>query len=321
MTRSQAIHLDHVRISGTGWHVPSRVVTNEELVATGISTSCEWIRENLGIHSRHIAATDEMTSDLAAEAGLNTIRNAGLNKNDIELIILATSTPDRKSPSTACITQAKMGIANACPAFDLSAVCSGFVYALTVAAQFVQTGMYERVLVIGADTFSKITDWSHRNCVFFGDGAGAVIVERNEAGGGLFSSILCADGMGANNFTVFPQDTTFTMNGRAVYETATDVLPRTIRELLGRHHLQPGDIAAFIPHQPSLRVLTKTADLLGIHFGTVKTNMDRHANTAGATVPLLLAQVNEEGALCPGDLVVFAAVGAGWTWGAALYRW
>ena len=214
-----------------------------------------------------------------------------------------------------------MGITNNCPAFDLAAVCSGFLYGLTVAAQFVEGGMYDRVLVIGADTFSKITDWKHRNCVFFGDGAGAVVVEAAPDGDGFFSSLLCADGNGMNHFTVYPEDTAFTMNGKAVYETATDVLPRAIQEILCMHRLELKDVSIIVPHQPSIRVLRKTAELLSVPFSLVQTNLEGYANTAGATIPLLLDQVNQKGLLHRGDLVLFAAVGAGWTWGATLYRW
>ena len=292
-----------------------------ESIVDGLPTSAAWIEENLGIKERRIAETDEFTSDLAAHAGLSAIENARIDKNDIDLIIVATGTPDRKSPSTACIAQAKMGITNSCPAFDLAAVCSGFLYGLTVAAQFIEGGIYDHVLVIGADTFSKITDWKHRNCAFFGDAAGAVVVGRNSNGGGFFSSLLHADGTGVDHFTVYPEDSTFTMNGKAVYETATTVLPQVIRDILCMHGLQFKDISMIIPHQPSIRVLRKTAELLGVPFSLMQTNLEGHANTAGATIPLLLDQVNQKGLLSSGKLVLFAAVGSGWTWGASLYRW
>jgi 3-oxoacyl-[acyl-carrier-protein] synthase-3 len=318
--RHSPVNLDKVRIRSTGWYVPSTSVANEEIVK-GLPTSSEWVVENLGVRQRHICGADEFSSDLAAKAGLDAISNAGLDKNDIDLIIVATATPDRKAPSTACIVQSKMGITSQCPSFDIAAVCSGFLYALTTGAQFVQSGVYDRVLVIGVDTFSKITDWTHRNCVFFGDGAGAVVLERRTGGSALFSSILFADGAGMDHFTVFPQDTTFTMNARAVYDTATSVLPATIMELLSLNGLSLSDVTRIIPHQPSVRVLRKTAELLDIPFDRIHTNLESHANTASATVPLLLAQVNAEGLIAPGDVVLFAAVGAGWTWGAAVYRW
>ncbi len=312
--------LDRVRIRSTGSYVPKRVLPNEEVVAR-IGTAPEWIVENLGIHERHIAEPDERTSDLAAQAGLRAITSGGLEANDIDLLIVATSTPDRKSPSAACLAQAKMGITNSSPAFDLAAVCSGFLYGLVVAGQFVQNGAVTRALVIGADTFSKITDWDHRNCVFFGDGAGAVVLERTEKPDGLLSAVLHADGRGANGFTVLPQKETFTMDGRAVFETATTAIPAAVRELLSFNGLDMKDVSMVVPHQPSLRVLKRTAEVLEVPFSLFRTNMDRHANTAAATVPLLLDQLNQRGEIRVGDLLLFAAVGAGWTWGAALYRW
>lgn len=320
MVKKEGTRFQYVQIRSTGSYLPSRVLTNETIVR-GLATSPEWIEENLGVKERRVAETDEFTSDLAARAGLAAIENAGLEKNEIDLIIVATATPDRKSPSVACIAQAKMGITNHCPAFDLAAVCSGFLYGLTVAAQFIEGGMYEHVLVIGADTFSKITDWQHRNCVFFGDGAGAVVASRAADGGGFFSSLLFADGAGMEHFTVYPQDTTFTTNGRAVYETATSILPEAIQQILCMHRLELKDVAMIIPHQPSIRVLKRTAELLAVPFSLIQTNLERHANTAGATIPLLLDQVNQKGLLEPGKLLLFAAIGSGWTWGAALYRW
>lgn len=315
-----ALNFDRVRIRATGHYVPATVYTNEELERK-VETSAEWIRNTLGVCQRHIAGPEEYSSDLAAQAGLEAIGNAGLDRNDIEMILVATATPDRKSPSTACLAQQKMGITNRCPAMDIGAVCSGFLYSMTVAAQFIQSGAYERILVIGADTFSKITDWTRRDCVFFGDGAGAVVVERRPEGGGLFSSMLFADGAGADNFTVYPHDRTFTMNAHAVYQTATEVIPQAAREILRRHDIGIEDVKVIIPHQPSLRVLKRTAELLEVPFEKVQTNLAGYANTAGATIPLLLHQVNQAGALSTGDLVLFAAVGSGWTWATALYRW
>jgi 3-oxoacyl-[acyl-carrier-protein] synthase-3 len=192
---------------------------------------------------------------------------------------------------------------------------------MSVGSQFIQSGIYTNVLVIGADTFSRITDWGRRDCVFFGDGAGAVVLQRTNEDDGFFCFELFADGSGQDNFTVFPGDSTFTMNGKAVYETATTVLPETLKDLLSRHHLRPTDIDHLVPHQPSVRVLRRTAELLGFPESRICMNMDRYGNTAGATVPLLLDETVRSGRIKVGDLVAFAAVGAGWTWGAALYRW
>jgi 3-oxoacyl-[acyl-carrier-protein] synthase III len=311
---------DSVSIDSTGSYVPARILTNEEVVEH-LPTSPEWIVETLGIRERRIAEPEEYTSDLAARAGLEAIASAGLEPNDIELVIVATATPDRKAPSAACIAQAKMGISNCCPAFDVAAVCSGFLYGITIAGQFIQNGTYEHALVIGADTFSKVTDWNHRDCVFFGDGAGAVVLGRNHRENGLFASILSAEGEGMDNFTIFPGDASFTMNGKAVYQKATTVLPECIRQILCLNRLGLEEVSMIIPHQASAHVLKRTAAALDAPFSLMQTNLESYANTAGASVPLVLDQVNRRGLIHPGDLLLFAAIGAGWTWGASLYRW
>ncbi len=311
---------DSVCIKATGSYVPDKILTNEEIVGD-LPTSAEWIVETLGIRQRRVAQPEECTSDLAARAGLKAIAAAGLEPNEIDLIILATSTPDRKAPSSACIAQRKMGVRNGCPAFDVSAVCSGFLYGMTIAGQFIQNGVYDHVLVIGADTFSKVTNWNHRNCVFFGDGSGAVVLGRNQRDNGLFSSILFADGEGMDDFTIFPTDAYFTMNGRAVYEKATAALPESIQQILCVNRLRLEDVSMIIPHQASTHVLKRAAEILGVPYSRIQTNLDLYGNTASASIPLLLDQVNRRGLIHKDDLLLFAAVGAGWTWGATLYRW
>lgn len=317
---SRNSRFDSVHIKSTGSYVPDTVVTNDELVGD-LPTSSEWIVENLGIRERRIAKPEQHTSDLAACAGLNAIASAGLEPNDIDLIIVATSTPDRKLPSSACIAQAKMGISNGCAAFDVAAVCSGFLYGVTIGGQFIQNGTYEHVLVIGADTYSKITDWNHRTCPYFGDGAGAVVLDRHERDDGLFSSILLADGEGMDHFTVLPTEMYFTMNGRAVYEKATTAVPDCIQQILAMNQLRLSDVSMILPHQASARVLKRIAEVLDLPYHRMRTNLEFCANTAGASVPLLLDQVNRGGVIHEGDLLLFAAIGAGWTWGASLYRW
>jgi 3-oxoacyl-[acyl-carrier-protein] synthase III len=318
--RSRNSHFDSVCIKSTGSYVPSKILTNEEVLAS-LPTSPEWVVEKLGIRERHIAAPEEYTSDLAAGAGLCAIASAGLEPNDMELIIVSTATPDRKMPSSACIAQSKMGITNGCAAFDVAAVCTGFVYGVTIAGQFIQNGMYNRVLVIGADTFSKVTDWNHRDCVVFGDGAGAVVLERKDRENGLFSSILLADGEGMDHFTVYPGDAYFKMNGQAVYQKATTAVPECIREILRINGLRLEDVSMIVPHQATVGVLKRIAEELNIPFSRIQTNLELYANTAGATVPLLLDQVNRRGLLHEGDLLLLVSIGAGWTWGASLYRW
>jgi 3-oxoacyl-[acyl-carrier-protein] synthase-3 len=311
---------DSVCIKATGSYVPSKILTNEEIIRD-LRTTPEWIVETLGIRQRRIAEPEEYTSDLAARAGLEALASAGREPNDIDLIIVATSTPDRKVPSSACMAQAKMGIHNGCPAFDVAAVCSGFLYGITIAGQFIQNGVYDRALVIGADTYSKVTDWNHRHCVFFGDGSGAVVLERDDRKNGLFSSILFADGEGADDFTIFTGDAYFTMNGKAVYEKATAVLPECIQQTLCVNRLKLEDVSMIIPHQASAHVLRRTTEILNVPYSRMQTNLELYANTAGATVPLLLDQVNRRGLIHKNDLLLFAAIGAGWTWGATLYRW
>ena len=311
---------DSVCIKSTGSYVPDKILTNEEIVGD-LPTSPEWIVQTLGIRQRHVAEPEECTSDLAARAGLNAIAAAGLEPNEIDLIIVATSTPDRKVPACACMAQTKMGIRNGCPAFDVAAVCSGFLYGMTIAGQFIQNGVYDHALVIGADTYSKVTDWNHRNCVFFGDGSGAVVLERNHRENGLFSSILFADGEGMDHFTIFATDTYFTMNGKAVYERATSALPECIRQILCVNRLGLEDVSMIIPHQASAHVLKRAAEILSVPYSRMQTNLDLYGNTASASVPLLLDQVNHRGLIHRNDLLLFATIGAGWTWGATLYRW
>ncbi len=323
----------NVKILGTGSYVPETVYTNQYL-ETIIPTSAEWIEKNLGIKERRIAAKNQATSDLAAIAGLNAIKNAGLDKKDIDLIIVATATPDRIAPSTAAIVQDKMQAYNAV-AFDLAAVCSGFLYSMSVASQFIAAGVYDNVLVIGADTFSRITDWKRRDAVFFGDGAGAAVITHGNVNEGFLAFRLYTDGRGKFNYTIpaggsempASEETVkkglhfFQMNGRAVYETGTMVLPKAIDQVLHDTGLTINDIDYLIPHQPSIKMLEKTADIIGLPWEKVMTNMDKYANTSGGTIPILLDETNRSGKLKKGNIILFAAVGSGWTYGASILKW
>lgn len=323
----------NVKILGTGSYTPEYVLTNEEL-SKMVSTTPDWIEKNLGIKERRIVKGDECTSDLASKAALNALDNAGLTKDDIDLIIVATATPDRPAPSTAAIVQDKISASNAV-AFDISAVCSGFLYAMSVASAFISSGVYDNVLVIGADTFSKITDWTRRDAVFFGDGAGAAVLTNSKDTEGFLASRLYTDGAGKFHFTVpaggseipTTQETVeqglhfFRMNGQEVFETATKVLPQAINQVLADTGLNISEIDLMIPHQPSIRILQKTAELIGLPFEKVMTNMDKYANTSGGTIPILLDEINRSGKISKGDLILFAAVGSGWTYGASIIRW
>lgn len=323
----------NVKIIGTGSYTPEKVYTNEYL-ETFIETNSDWIVENLGIRERRIAAENECTSDLSARAAINAIHNAGLKPADIDLIIVATATPDRLAPSTACIVQEKIQAFNAV-AFDLAAVCSGFLYGMSVASQFIAAGVYDNVLVIGADTFSRITDWKRRDAVFFGDGAGAAVISNATAQEGFLAFRLYSDGRGKWNFTIpaggseIPATREsvdmglhyFQMNGKAVFETGIKVLPLAIKQVLTDTGLTIDDIDYLIPHQPSIKILMKTAEIIGLPFEKVMTNMDKYANTSGGTIPILLDEVNRAGKLSKGNVVLFAAVGSGWTYGASILKW
>ena len=323
----------NVRIIGTGSYAPEKVYTNEYLEKV-CSTNAHWVFENLGIKERRIAEDNECTSDIASKAALNAIDNAGLRPDDIDLIIVATATPDRLAPSTACIVQDKIKAYNSV-AFDISAVCSGFLFGMSTAAQFIATGVYNNVLVIGADTFSKIIDWNRRDCVFFGDGAGAAVLSHADEGEGFLAFRLYSDGRGELNFTIpgggsenpMSHESVdkglryFEMVGKSVYETGVKVLPHAINQVLEDTKITIDKVDFLIPHQPSIRILKDTADIIGLPFEKVMTNMDRYANTSGGTIPILLDEVNRRGLLTPGKVVLFAAVGSGWTWGASVIKW
>jgi 3-oxoacyl-[acyl-carrier-protein] synthase-3 len=323
----------NVKIIGTGSYTPEKVYTNEYL-ETIVDTNAEWIEKNLGIKERRIASEHEATSDLAWKAGLRAIGNAGLTKDDVDLIIVATATPNRMAPSTACIVQEKLQAYNAV-AFDIAAVCSGFLFGMSVASQYIASGVYDNVLVIGADTFSKITDWKRRDAVFFGDGAGAAVISNSNVNGGFLAYRLYSDGRGKDHFTIpaggseYPSTNKtidegkhyFEMNGKAVYETGTVVLPKAINQVLSDTGLTIDDIDLMIPHQPSIKILQKTAEIIGLPFEKVMTNMDKYANTSGGTLPILLDEVNRAGKIKAGKFILFAAVGSGWTYGAAIIKW
>ena len=322
----------NVKIIGTGSYVPETVYTNEYL-ETIIPTNSQWVFENVGIKERHIASDNETTSDLAFRAGEIAIKDAGLTNDDIELIIVATATPDRKAPSTAAIVQNKLQAYNAA-AFDINAICSGFLFALSVASQYIASGVYNNILVIGADTFSKITDWTRRDAIFFGDGAGAAVVSSGNVTEGFLAYRLYTDSSkdmfgftipGGGSEIPLNKDNLdeqyFQMNGKSVYNSAIQVLPRAINQVLQDTGLKVDDIDLMIPHQPSIRILQKTAEIIGLPFEKVLTNMDRYANTSGGTIPILLDEANKSGKLKKGSIVLFAAVGSGWTYGASIIKW
>lgn len=318
-------------IKGTGSYAPKNVVKNDFFESVG--SSDKWIYENLGIKERRIS-TGETTSDLAYQAGLLAIQDAGLKAQDIDLIIIATATADRLAPSCACFVQEKLKATNAV-AFDISAVCSGALFATATAVQYIKSGMYKNVLVIGADTFSTITDWGRRDAVFFGDGAGALVLSHTTEDKGFVDFLLHTDGTGKDHFTIpgggsekpsseqtlKNNEHTFRMNGPQVYKTAIDVVPKCIDQLLEKNNCDIAQIKYLLPHQPSIKILQEVARRVGLPFEKVQTNMDKYANTSGGTIPIILDETLKNNTFETGDLLLFAAVGAGWTWGTALYKW
>jgi len=317
-------------IRGTGSYAPKNIVKNNFF--DNIGSSDKWIYENLGIKERRISE-GETTSDLAYKAGLTAIEDAGLLPGDIDLIMVATATADRLAPSCACFVQEKLAANNAV-AFDISAVCSGALFATATGVQYIRSGMYKNVLVIGADTFSNITDWSRRDAVFFGDGAGAILLSDTDEDKGFLDFVLHSDGTGKEHFTIpaggsetpTSQETIdngqhfFQMNGREVYKTAIDVVPKCISEILIKNNRTIDEIKFLLPHQPSIKILQEIAKRINMPFEKVKTNMDRYANTSGGTVPIILDETFKNNELEAGDLLLFATIGAGWTWGTALYK-
>ena len=314
------------RIIGSGSYLPRNIVTNDDL-AKRMDTSDEWIRARTGIRQRHIAAADETSSSLALEASKAAIASAGIAAQDIDLIIVATSTPDYIFPSTACLLQVKLGI-KGCPAFDLQAVCSGFVYALAMADLFIRSGQHRCALVVGAEVFSRILDWNDRGtCVLFGDGAGAVILRADEQPG-IMASALHADGSHAGILSVpgtvsggkATGDPFLRMDGPAVFKFAVRVLDEVARETLAKCKQEVADIDWLIPHQANLRILESTAKRLHLPPEKLIVTVDMHGNTSAASVPLALDLAIRDGRIKPGHKVMLQGVGGGFTWGAALVQ-
>jgi 3-oxoacyl-[acyl-carrier-protein] synthase-3 len=313
------------RIVGTGRYLPKRVVTNADFAARGLDTNDTWIRERTGIAQRHIAEKDETSSDLALAACRNALQAADLQPGDIDLIIVATSTPDYVFPSTACLLQAKLGTKGGA-AFDVQAVCSGFVYALATADAFIRTGMHRKALVVGAEVFSRILDWSDRaTCVLFGDGAGAVVLAASDKPG-VHASVLRADGSHAGILNVAGNvsggaivGTPFLkMDGQAVFKFAVRVLDESARETVAAAHMKLEDVDWLIPHQANVRILEATAKRLGLAREKLVVTVDHHGNTSAASVPLALDEYVRGGKIRSGQRVLLQGVGGGFTWGSSL---
>lgn len=315
------------RITGVGGYLPEKIVTNHDLEKR-INTNHDWIVQRTGIEQRHVAAEGQKTSDLAIEAAKKALANAGISADQLDAVIVATTTPDYTFPATAVKVQAKLGMRSGTVAFDVQAVCSGFIYALAVANNFIIAGQMKRILVIGAETMTRLLDWDDRTTsVLFGDGAGAVVLELSNDDRGILSTHLHSDGT--------QQDLLYTsggpssnglsgkilMEGREVFRHAVQRLAEVVDETLAANKLDKSDITWLVPHQANKRIIDSTAEKLGLPAERVVLTVGKHGNTSAASVPLALAHGVEKGLFKKGDLLLLEAMGAGLTWGAALVRW
>ena len=321
-------------IIGIGCYLPEKKLTNQDLEKM-VDTSDAWITERTGIKTRHIAAPDQATSDLAYEASLKALADAKTKPEELDMIIVATETPDYKYPSTACLLQAKLGAKNAA-CFDLSAGCSGFVYALGIGSQSIVSGLYKKILLVGAETLSRIINWTDRNtCVLFGDGAGAAVLGRVDDGYGVLSLELGADGTGGEHLiqpaggsrnpttheTVDAYGQCVHMDGQDVFKFAARKMPAACKKVLQKAGMTIDDIALLVPHQANLRIIDNAIDRLKINRDRVWINIEKHGNMSAACVPVCLTEAQQAGRLKKGDNVIMVAFGAGLTWAGALLKW
>ncbi|WP_455196739.1 beta-ketoacyl-ACP synthase III [Kaarinaea lacus] len=322
--------MNYSRIAGTGGYLPEKVLTNHDLEKM-VETSDQWITERTGIKKRHVAGDDETTCDLAEKAARFAIEAAGIKTSDIDLIIVATTTPDQVFPSTACLLQARLDI-HGCPAFDIQAVCTGFVYAMGVADQFIRGGLSKNALVVGSETMSRIIDWTDRStCVLFGDGAGAVVLQASDEPG-IMSSHLHADGSYeqlltvpygiSNGYDRVKEGSAYVqMQGNEVFKIAVRTLGRIVDETLAANNLQKSDINWLVPHQANIRIIAATAKKLKMSMEQVVVTVQEHGNTSAASVPLALDVAVRDGRIKRGDILLCEAFGGGFTWGSTLIKY
>ncbi len=315
------------KIISTGSYLPSKILTNFDLEKM-VETSDEWITERTGIKQRHIADDNELTSDLAFKAAQNAITSANINKDDIELIVFATTTPDRTFPSSATILQNKLGISNKCFAFDVQAVCCGFIYALNIANNFIKTGQVKTALIIGAETISRIVDWTDRNtCVLFGDGAGAVILQATEENKGILNCKMHSDGQygplldTSGGVSLNQKSGLIHMEGREIFKLAVNKMSDCVFENLQECGLTASDISLLVPHQANKRIIDGVGRKLGLPEEKVILTVHNHANTSAASVPLALDYALKNNKIKDNDIIVLEALGGGLTWGSIIIKW
>jgi 3-oxoacyl-[acyl-carrier-protein] synthase III len=322
--------MTYARIAGTGGFLPEKVLTNADLEKM-VDTTDRWIVERTGIRERHVAAEDETSSAMGEQAARRAMEASGVGPKDIDLIIVATTTPDQIFPSTACLLQERLGI-HGCPAFDIQAVCSGFVYALAVADKFIRSEAARCALVVGTETLSRITDWNDRGtCVLFGDGAGSVVLTTSDEPG-IISSHLHADGkykhllnvpagVSIGYDKVMKGEAYMQMEGSEVFKVAVNTLGRIVDETLEANHMQKSDIKWLVPHQANIRIISATAKKLGLSMDHVVVTVDRHGNTSAASIPLAFDEAVRDGRIQRGDTVLMEAFGGGFTWGSVLLKY
>ena len=304
------------KITGTGGYLPNKILTNKDLESL-VDTTDKWIVERTGIKQRHISENNETTSSMATKASLDAIKSASIKNNQIDLIIVATTTPDQIFPSTACIVQNNLDII--APAFDVQAACTGFIYALSIADNYIKTGMCKNVLVIGAEKYSNLLDWSDRStCVLFGDGAGAVILSAN-SNKGIISSHIHADGQYNDLLSV--EDKNIKMKGNEVFKVAVNTLSKLVDETLSKNNLDKSHIDWLVPHQANLRIIKAAAKKLSMSLDQVVVTVDKHANTSAASIPLALNEAVKDGRIKDDQVILLEAFGSGFTWGSVLLRY
>ena len=309
---------NNVGILGTGSYLPSKTVTNQNIEET-INTTHEWINNKLGINERRVVE-GELPSDIGYKSALNALESANLTINDIDLIIVATSSPEQISPSTACVIHNKFNIEKNIPAFDINAVCSGFVYAVNLVAPLISFGVYKNVLIIATEAYSKVTNWNDKHCVFFGDGAGAVIIGSSSDGWISCENSANGKDTGMTGFNL-PIGGPFTMKGKEVWDQAIKVIPESVKNILKISNVDINDVKMVVPHQPSINILKIIAEDLKIPMSKVKTVMDKYANIAGASVPIALDDAVKNNEINKDDIIILTAIGSGWTWGSTILKW
>lgn len=309
---------NNVGILGIGSYLPPKIITNQNIVER-INTTHTWIYSKLGINERRVVL-DELPSDMGFYSAQKALESANLTINDIDLIVVATSSPEKISPSTACIIHNKFNINKDIPAFDINAVCSGFVYAVNLVSPLISFGVYKNVLIIATEAYSKITNWDDQHSVFFGDGSGAIVLGSTEEGWVYCESSANGKDTGMTGFNL-PIGGPFIMKGKEVWNQAVTTIPKSIKSILKTSNIDINDIDMVIPHQPSINILKTIAEDLGIPMSKVKTVMDKYANIAGASIPIALDDAYKNKEIKRGDTVILTAIGAGWTWGSTILKW